>query len=333
MNTKCAAAFRSRKCLGQVDKSSPTYACDRCGHERRYCAECAGTWIVSLAKIAEKEQRRSTLHDIITRVNSERWYRKGFSNLIKHQACEKECGGVYCPSANVPTFEDIAEMKPPVHSLEARAAPAARQRSGEQRPTRIDTTDEGEDRVKTREKIARQRERELANQLAIAEVKRAIEVKKKEEEEVKKKEGEPEEAKFWQCDVCNMPRNSDDADRCTKCWALRGAKAESEKPRPCKPRGSKDMPPLEDGGITALRKEMRAMNEAHRLELMALRQTFTAEITRMQREVIDVCGRLNAKVDAIGAAHVDLARRISDLETPSWMTSGSSNLWSDTPAL
>lgn len=297
MSGECPAEFRSRKCLGKVGKSSPTYVCDRCGHARRYCTECAATWVVSLARIAEKEQRRSTLHDIVSRVNSERWYRKGFSSLIKHQACEKRgCGGVYCPSANIPTFEDIAAMKPTAQSL----TPGARRRPGAKRTTQIevDEAEEEQEQVKTREKIVRQREKELANQLAIEEVKRAIAAKKKKEE---------------------------------------------DKPRPASPprseEGEEEMPPLEDGVVTALREEIQAMAEAHRQEMAALKQTFAAGITRMQREVIDVCARLNAKIDAVGAAcadlqakHGDLSRRISALETPDWMTSGSSNPWDNPPA-
>ena len=312
----CCAEFRSRKCRGDVTKTSPTYKCDRCGDTRQYCVECAGTWIASLLKIAQKSQRRSTPHDIMTRINAEKWYRKGFVGLIKHQACE--CGGVYCPHAHIPTFEDVTSMKPTPLALAQPRTPGSIRRSTGHRTTEIKVNkEEAREQVKTHERMARQRQKEMDKQLAIAETKRAIEARKLEQEAAAK----ARRTKEVEAVAAEAP--SPLWNRGDKCWAARGAPRGA--PRPV---NGDDIPALEQDSpeemIRALRHDMQLMAETHRREMEALKQTFATGVIQLRTEVVGVCKRLYTEIGAANAKAEDAQRRLHAFENPEWLTAGSS---------
>jgi len=342
----CCAEFRSRKCRGDVTKTSPTYKCDRCGDTRQYCVECAGTWIASLLKIAQKSQRRSTPHDIMTRINAEKWYRKGFVGLIKHQACE--CGGVYCPHAHIPTFEDVTSMKPTPLALAQPRTPGSIRRSTGHRTTEIKVNkEEAREQVKTHERMARQRQKEMDKQLAIAETKRAIEARKLEQEAAAKarrtkeveveataaadearrtKEVEVAAAKARrtkEVEAVAAEAPSPLWNRGDKCWAARGAPRGA--PRPV---NGDDIPALEQDSpeemIRALRHDMQLMAETHRREMEALKQTFATGVIQLRTEVVGVCKRLYTEIGAANAKAEDAQRRLHAFENPEWLTAGSS---------
>lgn len=256
---KCKAgdAFRSRKCQGDVGPMSPLYACDVCSKERRYCEECAATWIMSLAEQSRaKQKRKSTLHDVIVRVNHAQWYRKGLADYVQFQKCE--CGGILCPSENIPTCETLMGMKPPTATLGKAATPYVRKGKGQ----KSGGGSGGGGAPVRREPTSRELRKAEAERKAIEEVKAAIELRKREAEN----------------------KHGTEIQEETEVGASREEDMPVLEQDPPPPDVEQRMHEHEER-IREMEQQMRQMQAA-----------CTASLTRMQAEVIDVCSRLNAKI-------------------------------------